>query len=81
MPSAEERMVMHLANIGNYLHDLVKIMEAVNKNIVDFAKIVKENGEGLPETEDEFVQKEEPKIAPGAVVRSNEPEGNPPYYI
>lgn len=47
MPSAEERKVMHLANIGNYLHDLVKVMEAVNKNLVELAKIV---------------QKEEPQI-------------------
>jgi hypothetical protein len=45
MPSPKERKVMHLANIGNYLHDLVKVMEAMNKNLVEIGKILKESDE------------------------------------
>jgi hypothetical protein len=45
MPSAEERKVHHLANIGNYLHDLVVVMKEINRNLEDLAKIAKELNE------------------------------------
>jgi hypothetical protein len=45
MPSPEERKVMHLANIGNYLYDLVKVMAEVNTNLVELGKILKESDE------------------------------------
>jgi hypothetical protein len=45
MPSAEERKVMHLANIGNYLYDLIVVMKEINRNLEDLAKIAKELNE------------------------------------
>lgn len=54
MASAEERMVMHLANIGNNLFDLVKEVEklnkgieAINNSLVEFTKVYREINEGL----------------------------------
>lgn len=43
MPSEEVRKANALAGIERHLKDLVRIMTAVNQNLVTFAKIVGEN--------------------------------------
>lgn len=60
MPSPEERKVMHLANIGNYMHDLVKVMTAVNQNLVELGKILKESDESY----EQIVSSKGPMMVP-----------------
>lgn len=49
MPNAAERQARALESIKGYMHDLVKVMTAVNENLVEFSKIYKDT---LPEPPD-----------------------------
>lgn len=41
----EDRKIRALEGIKSYLGDLVKVMDAVNKNLVEFAKQIQESDE------------------------------------
>lgn len=46
MSNSDERQVRALESIKGYMQDLVKVMTAVNENLVEFSKIYKDT---LPE--------------------------------
>jgi hypothetical protein len=59
--SSEEQKTRAIIGIKGYLGDLVKVLTAVNENLVELGQIVKESAEGPSPA---WAKKEDPKPCP-----------------